>query len=422
MEPRFGVDFSAVRVHSDSTAVQMNKELGAQAFTHGSDIYYGAGKSPAQDDLTAHELTHVVQQTGGVQRKTDDLSAAPTAKESPPQSEAESSNVESVATQVVESLSADPEDRGGRVIGVLARLAPSIRQVVVAKVQAQLSPQQQQTLSRTLARLGSERGAASASQEEISDERSGAATDNQSQPETEPETHQTSQVANENRQSGKSTSKVTSEQSPTPTTETSQVATQTDKNRTASKSAKASAESTKTTDRTSENSPTSPTNSHQKGVSTNSQTPHPKQGNSSPPAKSSGVSSSASTKSAHGSGAPTSAGREGNSGERIAANSGLQSPELQTLSARSQSTQALLDQVAATANNARQRFTDRITQGTEAIRYQCSTAASSSDCSRGTANRGNSGSLCQCPQLKSERLLPVPRLSFRPTLRHIWQA
>jgi phage-related protein len=66
MEPRFGADFSQVRVHTDSTAVQMNKELSAQAFAHGSDIYYGAGKSPGNNELTAHELTHVVQQTGGV--------------------------------------------------------------------------------------------------------------------------------------------------------------------------------------------------------------------------------------------------------------------------------------------------------------------------------------------------------------------
>ncbi|MFB2891750.1 DUF4157 domain-containing protein [Aerosakkonemataceae cyanobacterium BLCC-F50] len=69
MEPRFGADFSGVRVHTDSTAVQMNKELGAQAFAHGSDIYYGAGKSPGKDELTAHELTHTIQQTGGVQAK-----------------------------------------------------------------------------------------------------------------------------------------------------------------------------------------------------------------------------------------------------------------------------------------------------------------------------------------------------------------
>jgi hypothetical protein len=67
MEPRFGADFSSVRVHTDSNAVQMNKELGAQAFAHGSDIYYGAGKSPGKNELTAHELTHTIQQTGAAQ-------------------------------------------------------------------------------------------------------------------------------------------------------------------------------------------------------------------------------------------------------------------------------------------------------------------------------------------------------------------
>ena len=66
MEPRFGVDFSHVRVHTDSSAIQMNRDIAAQAFTHGSDIYYGAGSSPTNLELTAHELTHVVQQTGVV--------------------------------------------------------------------------------------------------------------------------------------------------------------------------------------------------------------------------------------------------------------------------------------------------------------------------------------------------------------------
>ncbi|MEG4805814.1 DUF4157 domain-containing protein [Microcoleus sp. ARI1-B5] len=66
MEPRFGADFSSVRVHTDSAAVQMNKELGAQAFARGSDIYFGAGKSPGKNELTAHELTHTVQQGGAV--------------------------------------------------------------------------------------------------------------------------------------------------------------------------------------------------------------------------------------------------------------------------------------------------------------------------------------------------------------------
>jgi hypothetical protein len=73
MEPRIGADFSQVRVHTDGEAVQMNRELGAQAFTHGSDVYFGAGKyNPGSSDgkrLLAHELTHVVQQTGAVQCK-----------------------------------------------------------------------------------------------------------------------------------------------------------------------------------------------------------------------------------------------------------------------------------------------------------------------------------------------------------------
>ena len=70
MEPRFGADFSSVRVHTDSNAVQMNRELGAQAFAHGSDIYYGAGKSPGKNELTAHELTHTVQQGGALPTKS----------------------------------------------------------------------------------------------------------------------------------------------------------------------------------------------------------------------------------------------------------------------------------------------------------------------------------------------------------------
>jgi peptidoglycan hydrolase-like protein with peptidoglycan-binding domain len=69
MEPRFGADFSQVRVHTGSEAVQMNRDLNAQAFTHKQDVYFGAEKAPGKDALTAHELTHVVQQTGSIQTK-----------------------------------------------------------------------------------------------------------------------------------------------------------------------------------------------------------------------------------------------------------------------------------------------------------------------------------------------------------------
>jgi len=66
MESGFGADFSNVRIHTDNTAVQMNKEMGAQAFTTGNDIYFNNGKySPDSQNgktLLAHELTHTIQQ------------------------------------------------------------------------------------------------------------------------------------------------------------------------------------------------------------------------------------------------------------------------------------------------------------------------------------------------------------------------
>jgi len=65
-EPRFGCDFSGVRVHGGSEAAQLNRELRAQAFTYGQDVYFGAGKYGLETvtgkRLLAHELTHVVQQ------------------------------------------------------------------------------------------------------------------------------------------------------------------------------------------------------------------------------------------------------------------------------------------------------------------------------------------------------------------------
>lgn len=75
MESGIGADFSGVRVHTDASAVQMNKELGAQAFTHGSDIYFNEGKydsgSSGGRHLLAHELTHTVQQGAAVQKKPE---------------------------------------------------------------------------------------------------------------------------------------------------------------------------------------------------------------------------------------------------------------------------------------------------------------------------------------------------------------
>ena len=68
MEPLFHYDFSQVRIFADSEADALNRDLGASAFTSGSDIFFrdGSYDTAGQQgrELLAHELTHVVQQDG----------------------------------------------------------------------------------------------------------------------------------------------------------------------------------------------------------------------------------------------------------------------------------------------------------------------------------------------------------------------
>jgi hypothetical protein len=92
MEPRFGADFSQVRVHTGNNAVQMNRDLNAKAFTYKQDVYFGAGNAPAKDALTAHELTHVMQQTvsdSSIQRLPNTISSVSHRIQKDPASEAE---------------------------------------------------------------------------------------------------------------------------------------------------------------------------------------------------------------------------------------------------------------------------------------------------------------------------------------------
>ena len=77
-EPRFGHDFSNVRLHTDTIAAKSAQSINALAYTSGNDIVFNHGQySPRTDNgkkLLAHELTHVVQQHGGrkaIQRACD---------------------------------------------------------------------------------------------------------------------------------------------------------------------------------------------------------------------------------------------------------------------------------------------------------------------------------------------------------------
>jgi hypothetical protein len=66
MEPRFGHDFSRVRIHADSRAAASAQSVNALAYTVGRDVVFGAAQyqpgTQAGRHLLAHELAHVVQQ------------------------------------------------------------------------------------------------------------------------------------------------------------------------------------------------------------------------------------------------------------------------------------------------------------------------------------------------------------------------
>lgn len=78
MESRFGQDFSDVKVHTGGQSDAINRSIGARAFTNGSDVFLRGGEynpgTSAGRELLAHELTHVVQQTGSkpLQPKRDE--------------------------------------------------------------------------------------------------------------------------------------------------------------------------------------------------------------------------------------------------------------------------------------------------------------------------------------------------------------
>src|SRR5262249_13668908 len=65
-EPRFGRDFSHVRVHTDARAAESAQAVNALDYTVGRQVVFGAGQflpgTAAGRQLLAHELTHIIQQ------------------------------------------------------------------------------------------------------------------------------------------------------------------------------------------------------------------------------------------------------------------------------------------------------------------------------------------------------------------------
>lgn len=78
MEGSFGTDFSAVRVHPESSKAP---EVGALAYTQGTDIHFAPGQfkpdTSAGQQLLGHELTHVIQQAEGRVQPTTEIGGMP---------------------------------------------------------------------------------------------------------------------------------------------------------------------------------------------------------------------------------------------------------------------------------------------------------------------------------------------------------
>ncbi len=127
MEKRFGYDFSQVRVHTGPVAEQSARDVNAHAYTVGQNMVFGAGRfTPGTHEgrrLIAHELTHVVQQSGAgaesglpsgvLQRKhrPDALPAQPDENLVPLQgSEGVASEADAVQARAPEATPVPPSD------------------------------------------------------------------------------------------------------------------------------------------------------------------------------------------------------------------------------------------------------------------------------------------------------------------------
>jgi hypothetical protein len=72
-EPRMGRDFGDVRIHTDDRADEAARSIDAEAFAYGRDVAFRSGAYRPETEsgkrLLAHELTHVVQQSGRIRRQ-----------------------------------------------------------------------------------------------------------------------------------------------------------------------------------------------------------------------------------------------------------------------------------------------------------------------------------------------------------------
>ena len=119
-EPRFGRDFTPVRVHTGPQAASLARSIDAQAFTVNRDMVFGAGRyqpeTPAGRRLLAHELTHVVQQSGGVPSRARHAPANPVQRQAGGGAAARQHRFEAEGVGIVVRRSCDRDGFGTAVV------------------------------------------------------------------------------------------------------------------------------------------------------------------------------------------------------------------------------------------------------------------------------------------------------------------
>lgn len=142
-EPRFGQDFSPVRIHTDAVADESACGISALAYTVGHDIVFAAGQyapeTTAGRQLLAHELTHVVQQeaTGSVAVQCQTPESGTVSSSTPITVEAamqlgEQALVARIAATKAELAAAESEDVG-RLQQELTNLKEALKNVCVTQ-------------------------------------------------------------------------------------------------------------------------------------------------------------------------------------------------------------------------------------------------------------------------------------------------
>ncbi len=134
MEPRFGQDFSSVRVHTSGQAAESAQAVNALAYTVGSNIVFGTGQyapgASGGQRLLAHELTHVVQQSHSGSARPQKLSlGAP--------SDAAELEAEAIAERTVQTAPSPPDERATEPAAQIQPAPTSVQRFVTHAKSAQ---------------------------------------------------------------------------------------------------------------------------------------------------------------------------------------------------------------------------------------------------------------------------------------------